>query len=443
MFFASNAPPAGVTFVQPTAEQAAEIGNGVWGQQQSYNITETDDFKRLSLSRYQDGRDSNRNGLDFGYLPMTPGASNNRPLAPVHVVPSVAALNPGDPVTAYNYGFKPARVIDPGTLGPLGDDPDGAGVIPPQPINQRVISAPPGGGKAITLWDETGGGNSAYSKDYVNKFDIYAYLDSTPYNIPGDWELESTAYGIGTTEPLFANPNPENLIPTAAALLNTGNSSTGIGWVYQRFQEAPAAGGDNVFKLLLVDFGEGGNSVPSAAKWDVKAEFDLTTDQTGWHRLGIEYDPVTGQVIARFGNETRMFTTDPNLLGTFYVGYRESLTAVPGDNVGISRGATFVQFTAPAGLTGDFNGNGTVDAADYVLWRNGDALQNEGGITPGSATPEDYQTWRTNFGKSAGGAAGLVAAVPEPAAAALVAIAMFFIAWSRSALNVFSAARCG
>ena len=130
MFFASNAPPAGVTFVQPTAEQAAEIGNGVWGQQQSYNITETPDFKRLSLSRYQDGRDTNRNGLDFGYLPLTPGASNNRPLTPVHVVPSVAALNPGDPVTAYNYGFKPARVIDPVTVGPLGDDPDGTGASP-------------------------------------------------------------------------------------------------------------------------------------------------------------------------------------------------------------------------------------------------------------------------------------------------------------------------
>jgi hypothetical protein len=89
--------------------------------------------------------------------------------------------------------------------------------------------------------------------------------------------------------------------------------------------------------------------------------------------------------------------------------------------------------TPMAGLTGDFNGNGTVDAADYVLWRNGDALQNEGGITPGSATPEDYQTWRSNFGKSAGGAAGLPAAAPEPGAAALVAIAMGLIAWSRSA----------
>ena len=27
--------------------------------------------------------------------------------------------------------------------------------------------------------------------------------------------------------------------------------------------------------------------------------------------------------------------------------------------------------TTPAGVPGDYNGNGTVDAADYVLWRDG------------------------------------------------------------------------
>jgi hypothetical protein len=69
------------------------------------------------------------------------------------------------------------------------------------------------------------------------------------------------------------------------------------------------------------------------------------------------------------------------------------------------------------GVTGDFNGNGAVDAADYVLWRNGDALQNEGGITPGAATPEDYNTWRANFGRTPGAGSSLASssAVPEPA----------------------------
>jgi hypothetical protein len=64
---------------------------------------------------------------------------------------------------------------------------------------------------------------------------------------------------------------------------------------------------------------------------------------------------------------------------------------------------------APAPLQGDYNNNGTVDAADYVRWRdNPGAFGGDPGFT----------TWRTNFGKSAGAAAGLgaaAAATPEPA----------------------------
>jgi hypothetical protein len=79
---------------------------------------------------------------------------------------------------------------------------------------------------------------------------------------------------------------------------------------------------------------------------------------------------------------------------------------------------------APAPLTGDFNGNGAVDAADYVLWRNGGPLANEGGVTPGTATPQDYTTWRANFGRTSGSGSALGASgVPEPAAAVLALIA--------------------
>ncbi|HEX2476888.1 MAG TPA: PEP-CTERM sorting domain-containing protein, partial [Lacipirellulaceae bacterium] len=77
---------------------------------------------------------------------------------------------------------------------------------------------------------------------------------------------------------------------------------------------------------------------------------------------------------------------------------------------------------APPGVPGDYNDNGAVDAADYVIWRKlmgqNVQLKNEvAGTTPGSVTVEDYAAWRTNFGNPAGGAsvqsiAG--AAVPEP-----------------------------
>jgi hypothetical protein len=47
-------------------------------------------------------------------------------------------------------------------------------------------------------------------------------------------------------------------------------------------------------------------------------------------------------------------------------------------------------------LIGDYNNNGSVDMADYVLWRNGGPLQNEE-ATPGVVTQEDYGVWRANF----------------------------------------------
>jgi hypothetical protein len=62
-------------------------------------------------------------------------------------------------------------------------------------------------------------------------------------------------------------------------------------------------------------------------------------------------------------------------------------------------------------LTGDYNGNGTVDAADYVVWQGGL------GTTYAQA---DYDVWKSHFGNTAGGGsqlAGAQSVVPEPAAA--------------------------
>ena len=70
---------------------------------------------------------------------------------------------------------------------------------------------------------------------------------------------------------------------------------------------------------------------------------------------------------------------------------------------------------SPVGVPGDYNGNGVVDAADYVLWRKGGPLQNEV-ATIGSVTPEDYTAWRARFGNTSGsGSSAMVnSEVPEP-----------------------------
>ena len=59
--------------------------------------------------------------------------------------------------------------------------------------------------------------------------------------------------------------------------------------------------------------------------------------------------------------------------------------------------------------SGDFNHDGLVDSADYVVWRKNDGSQ------------ADYSAWRSRFGLSAAGGSGawvgssVNAAVPEPA----------------------------
>ena len=70
------------------------------------------------------------------------------------------------------------------------------------------------------------------------------------------------------------------------------------------------------------------------------------------------------------------------------------------------------------GLAGDYNGNGTVDAADYTIFRDnlGSDSAVLGGNGSGAATvvQADYLRWKQNFGSSGTGS-GSSAAVPEPA----------------------------
>jgi hypothetical protein len=80
------------------------------------------------------------------------------------------------------------------------------------------------------------------------------------------------------------------------------------------------------------------------------------------------------------------------------------------------------------GTTADYNGNGVVDAADYVLWRNGGPLQND--PTQG-VQAADYDVWRENFGRTAG-AGSAVASVPEPTALVLMCVAAVVLPLRRS-----------
>jgi hypothetical protein len=80
--------------------------------------------------------------------------------------------------------------------------------------------------------------------------------------------------------------------------------------------------------------------------------------------------------------------------------------------------SAWVDAGSPAlGVLGDYNNNGTVDAADYVVWRKNlnttAPLPND--VTAG-VTAADFTVWRINFGKTlvAGSGVAFTRAVPEP-----------------------------
>ncbi len=79
-----------------------------------------------------------------------------------------------------------------------------------------------------------------------------------------------------------------------------------------------------------------------------------------------------------------------------------------------------------AGLAGDFNQNGKVDAADYVLWRKNvgttNTLPNDNGIG-GTVGTAHYDLWRAHFGEMSGSGSGLeLAGVPEPSSSFLLVL---------------------
>jgi hypothetical protein len=80
------------------------------------------------------------------------------------------------------------------------------------------------------------------------------------------------------------------------------------------------------------------------------------------------------------------------------------------------------------GLSGDYNRDGRVDTADYVIWRKTNGSEGIGlaadGSGNGTVNETDYQVWRENFALTVGAAGASATAVPEPCGSSLVAVAL-------------------
>ena len=91
---------------------------------------------------------------------------------------------------------------------------------------------------------------------------------------------------------------------------------------------------------------------------------------------------------------------------------------------GTRNGTTYYPLVWKPIVEGDYNGNGSVDAADYVLWRHGGPLANEV-ADPGTVSDDDYTAWRERFGNTWLSSAPLFAnVIPEPTSIVLLLIGL-------------------
>jgi hypothetical protein len=171
-----------------------------------------------------------------------------------------------------------------------------------------------------------------------------------------------------------------------------------------------------------------------AGDWCKAAAPGFVETNAGTHRLRMTFDAATKEWVGSadidyaggaFVADVTTATYDLTLSfndGVFIVnGWDETDPLADPSKIyfGGDDGAIFKDFSvtvAAAGVAGDYNGNGIVDAADYVMWRNGDSPDD---------TQAGYDLWRSRFGATSGSGSGLGAAgVPEPASLVLLLLGL-------------------
>ena len=114
-----------------------------------------------------------------------------------------------------------------------------------------------------------------------------------------------------------------------------------------------------------------------------------------------------------------MLHADGGIFGAFATTTLPALAAGLDWSIVYSNFAVILQVAA-IDLLGDYNGDGVVDAADYVVWRKNDGSQ------------AGYDLWRASFERTTGSVSGALFdsptnAVPEPTAALMLLAGMLTI----------------
>ena len=137
------------------------------------------------------------------------------------------------------------------------------------------------------------------------------------------------------------------------------------------------------------------------------------------HNLGLKH-PGSGLPNLMDPSGTSEQLSSDQIEAIFQTNFRnDSVAFIP------SGGTQFPHEFSVTGTTGDYNGDGAVDTADYTLWRDqlgtNTLLPND--VTPGTVDQADYGIWKANFGTltpGTGSSLENLAAIPEPSTFAML-----------------------
>jgi hypothetical protein len=165
---------------------------------------------------------------------------------------------------------------------------------------------------------------------------------------------------------------------------------------------------------------KGSLDVTNAGDWDAfVAKYDATGNRIWVKQLGTAgFDESRGISVDGFGNIYISGTVADPTTGSYNVflaKYRDQPT-----------------------VPGDYNYDGAVNAADYVLWRKAVGQTGSGltadGNQNGSVDAADYDMWRAHFSQPAGSgsAASTITTIPEPASLSILLAAGLVILLQRN-----------
>jgi hypothetical protein len=315
-----------------------------------------------------------------------------------------------------------------------------------------IASVMLGGGQFTFSDDDFSGVLPAEDDNYGSMFRFRASTAAT-YNIGisgyGDFEFDSdTSGGIheefglyaltaGRVNPAvlgggFADNDPSNDTSSGADIISFGASNAAVNVAEllagdDDFYELHLSAGD-VLSAMTAPFDSLATSYTSPdtllGLYDSNGVLLLENDDAG-DAEGSDLNPELGSDHpniddAIWGSGIRALIPAD---GTYFLRVTQSLLQDPDSQFGrYGLLVGVVPDFAPPAVDVDFNEDGSVNAADYVVWRK---------LFGNPYDELDYDNWVANFGQPAGGGAA-APAVPEPATASLLfATAVVLTHWQR------------